>query len=320
MLDSLPKDVIFNLIKYNPSKIIDYTLKIKLELDWQKLYYFLYNEKNILGPYTYPNINENKWLNGIIIKNQMSFNFFKKKEFKNPTEKLLEKCDLSDLSKNQIKNIIKLCRNNAIALLILKNKTIMSSYSFKKDISEKIKYEFVCDSKGNVVKNIIDICYCNTHIILLLNNGTIMSAGCNEYGSLGLGDKINRKKFELVCDNSNKPIQNVCKVYCEQDISFLLLNNGTVMSCGSNSGGKLGLCISRHIILQFDRVKYIFNVISIKCGCNSTLLLLKDGKILFSGRDYNHKFTNNKYCDTYKFTEVIDIKKAMEYFTTDKEL
>lgn len=67
IIGSIPKDIVLTIIKYNP-KIVKYLSNEKLDLsiNWEKLYYFLYQSKHIPLGYNYPKKFKNIYLNAII--------------------------------------------------------------------------------------------------------------------------------------------------------------------------------------------------------------------------------------------------------------
>ena len=73
------------------------------------------------------------------------------------------------------------------------------------------------------------------HSLILKNDGTLWSCGQNNYGQLGLGNYTNRTTFTQVTIN----IDNIKNINCESLHSFILKNDGTLLSCGNNYEGQL---------------------------------------------------------------------------------
>ena len=91
-----------------------------------------------------------------------------------------------------------------------------------------------------VTTNVDDIkeIYCGMyHSLILKNDGILWSCGYNAYGQLGLGDITNRNTFTQVTTNVN----NIKKIYCGANQTFILKNDGTLWGCGDNRSGQLGL-------------------------------------------------------------------------------
>lgn len=204
-MENLPNEILFNLIKYNSVKYIEYFLKKNINLDWQKLYYYLYKEKKVNSPYTYPKKYKNEWLNAIVNRSAPDNNKYMKK----------------------LKNGQTMVRGNNIGKKLGLNK-----------ISENVsKFQLVCDKNKNPIKNIVKIFYGDNFSVALLKTGEIMTCGDNDWGKLGFGDTKDRSYYELVPN-----VKNVSHVFCFViEFVFLLLEDGRVMSCGYNDGyGSLG--------------------------------------------------------------------------------
>lgn len=150
------------------------------------------------------------------------------------------------------------------------------------------------------------------HTFILLNDGTLMSSGCNQHGQLGLGDDTNRNTFtevikEWMADGIVNGVSdmmvkrivyrtsdfltypkstytNITKVVCGGYCTFLLLRDNTIMCCGQNVYGELGLGDNRNRSI-FTKVPDITNVVNIMCGAFFAFLLLKDGAILSCGHN-----------------------------------
>ena len=91
-----------------------------------------------------------------------------------------------------------------------------------------------------ITTNIDDIksVYCGSqHTFILENDGTLWSCGYNDYGQLGLGDTTNRNTFTQITTNTD----DIKKIYCGWNHTFILKNDGTLWSCGYNDYGQLGL-------------------------------------------------------------------------------
>ncbi|AYV84213.1 MAG: chromosome condensation regulator [Hyperionvirus sp.] len=88
-----------------------------------------------------------------------------------------------------------------------------------------------------IPKNIAKIVCGKFHTILVLTDGTLMSCGSNASGQLGFGDTRARHWFEKI-----KGIgKNIAEVICGSDHTIIRLTDGTLMSCGYNRHGTLGL-------------------------------------------------------------------------------
>ena len=76
------------------------------------------------------------------------------------------------------------------------------------------------------------------HTFILKNDGSIWSTGYNDYGQLSLGDTANRPSFNEITSYTNNDIK---QIYCGDNHTFVLTNDGSVWCCGYNEYGQLGL-------------------------------------------------------------------------------
>ena len=130
-----------------------------------------------------------------------------------------------------------------------------------------------------VAKNISEIVcgYYNTFI--RLTNGKIFGCGCNEYSQLGQGDTNHKYIFEEV----KVAPRNICRIACGLTHTFLILNDGKLMSCGSNSYGQLGQGYV-NVTTSFNKILEVMdNVCEVVCGSFHTLIRTTDGKIFSCG-------------------------------------
>ena len=85
--------------------------------------------------------------------------------------------------------------------------------------------------------NIKDV-YCGAcYTIILKNDGTLWGCGRNDYGQLGLGDTTNRTIFTQITINAD----DVKEIYCGENHTSILENDGTLWGTGWNEHGQLGL-------------------------------------------------------------------------------
>ena len=107
---------------------------------------------------------------------------------------------------------------------------------------------------------------------ILKNDGTLWGCGYNKFGQLGLGDTIDRSTFTIASINTN----DVKSVYCGNDHTLILKNDGTLWGCGYNGFGQLGLgdTNDRNIFTQITT-----NTNDIKCFANDYSNILSTIKI-----------------------------------------
>ncbi|AYV81238.1 MAG: chromosome condensation regulator [Harvfovirus sp.] len=132
------------------------------------------------------------------------------------------------------------------------------------------------------VKNIVQIACGYYHSFIKLKDGTILGCGRNESGQLGLG-KIKRvtsfQKIKCVP-------KNIVDISCGSGCTFLLIDDGTLMSCGFNGSGALGLGdnVNRNTFTHIQNLPA--NVVKIQVGYDHAICLLADGSIMSCGYNY----------------------------------
>ena len=122
--------------------------------------------------------------------------------------------------------------------------------------------------------------YCGQYYTFVLkNDGTLWGCGQNSYGQLGLGDNTDRNTFIQITANTD----NIKEIYCGENHTFILKNDGTLWSCGWNERGQLGLGDTTNrttftqITTNADDVKEIYY------GGSHTIILKNDGTLWSTG-------------------------------------
>ena len=103
-----------------------------------------------------------------------------------------------------------------------------------------------------------------------------MVRGTNQHGELGIGNVTTDYEFLEI------EIENIQQIACGRAHTVILMEDGSVMGCGSNVYGQLGLDSSVLNINQFKKIR-VENVKKIICDGNSTFFLSKNGKLLNCG-------------------------------------
>ena len=80
----------------------------------------------------------------------------------------------------------------------------------------------------------------NNHTIILKNDGSLWGCGSYFYGQLGIDAYNTTNGKKALVEIINKDIA-ILSVNCGGNVTFIVLNNGYVLSCGSNGNGQLGI-------------------------------------------------------------------------------
>ncbi|AYV82696.1 MAG: chromosome condensation regulator [Hyperionvirus sp.] len=163
-----------------------------------------------------------------------------------------------------------------------------------------------------VPKNILDV-VCGDSIIILLNDGTLMGCGINQYGQCGFKDSTARNIFEVIPDIP----KNVAKVVCGLHHTMILLSDGTLMSCGGNQYGQLGLGDTRHRN-SFEVIKNIpKNIAQIITSAHSTFIKLTDGTLMSCGYNESGQLGCGDFSIRNVFKEITGLKKNIAEVVCD---
>ncbi|KAF5394800.1 hypothetical protein PHET_10133 [Paragonimus heterotremus] len=85
------------------------------------------------------------------------------------------------------------------------------------------------------------------HIVVLLENGTVYSLGSNEYGQLGLGDKISRIDPRLIYDLRGHRITHIS---CGSNHTIFATDKNTLFACGNNDHDQLGVETAQQALVR----------------------------------------------------------------------
>lgn len=143
-----------------------------------------------------------------------------------------------------------------------------------------------CDLPDNIV--IKDFALGDNYTILLTTDNKVYGCGVNDIGQLGDGTLIN--KYKLV-EMDLTPTNNVIidKIYSAKYSTYILTENNTIFSCGSNNYGELGIGnIYNQSTLSLVNTSMINNAIitKISTGIGFFTVLTNDNKIYACGNNY----------------------------------
>jgi len=122
------------------------------------------------------------------------------------------------------------------------------------------------------------------HNVLLMKDSSIYACGRNAYGQLGDGTTTNRTTLVEVLNSTDKiPVQ----IYVKGDISMLLMRDGSIYGCGSNSFGQLGdgTTTDRSTIVEMTNSSSSTPK-DIQVNGSNTIILMNDDTIYATG--YNN--------------------------------
>lgn len=117
------------------------------------------------------------------------------------------------------------------------------------------------------------------HSLVLVNSSTLYGFGANSNGELGLGYFSGSITYGLMSKDIN--IQNV---HTHTGTSYVLLENGTILSTGYNNYGMLGWDISDLTLTKSNQLRIAYplegkNITSISSGFKWANFLTRDGNV-----------------------------------------
>lgn len=135
--------------------------------------------------------------------------------------------------------------------------------------------------------NVCQIAGGGGHTLLVANSQRLYGTGWNNRGQLGLSNQHKDvETFVEVNFMENSKGKAINKIACGWDFSLILLSDGTVFGCGSNSFGQLGL--KEEDIKNSDSFIQILalagiKIVDIACGMRHSLFLDEGGNIYATG-------------------------------------
>ena len=155
-----------------------------------------------------------------------------------------------------------------------------------------------------VKTKIIKIASYNRHSLCIDANRYVYSWGYNKFGQLGLGDKENRDTPQIL--EVLRPYK-ATNVAVGEYHSLILLDGGSVWSCGSGGRGRLGHGNKENVVTpkKIESLKDS-HIVQIGCGDSHSCVISKDGKLFSFGKnDFGQcGFGHNDFEDTLVPTNV----------------
>ena len=123
---------------------------------------------------------------------------------------------------------------------------IDNSYEFGLKTESLIEIEYDNTVQKEIL-NISKVCVSKGSIMVLSTEGKLYAAGKNDYGQLGLGDRLSRYRLTPVLGEG---ASGVVDVKSDSFYFTILKNNGSLYSCGLNDYGQFGVA-DRESTTQF---------------------------------------------------------------------
>ena len=179
---------------------------------------------------------------------------------------------------------------------------------------------------GNI-NNAIEISCGSVHTMIIRDDHTVWGCGSNYWGQLGIGNNEDKSAFIECIGNIN----NAISISGGSSHTILLKNDGTLLTCGRNNKGQLGIGNNEDKSSFTQCIVNINNIVSIICGYEHTLIINNNGGVMSCGSNYfNHlgdgtNQNKNIFVETLftktKFSEnpIKNISNLSSFVTIDTE-
>ena len=158
-----------------------------------------------------------------------------------------------------------------------------------------------------------------SHFVALKANGTVWTWGLNNYGQLGLNNKVNvteptRVKY-IKTGEAEEELSDVIDIAAGKYFTIILRKDGTVWGTGINNYGQLGNGTTENSntfvqVKSADNGEYLRNIVQITAEDETVHALTEDGYVYSWGRNLEGQFgRNNTENSSYpvKMQKVTDI-------------
>ncbi|AYV83060.1 MAG: chromosome condensation regulator [Hyperionvirus sp.] len=139
------------------------------------------------------------------------------------------------------KNIVQVVCGGGHTIIRLTDGTLMScgsNYDRQCGFSDLYQRVDFFTGISGIPKNIVEVICGGYHSVIRLTDGTLMTCGHNASGQLGRGDSFN---WGMLFEKIDGIPKNISEIICGGSHTIIRLTDGTLMSCGSNTYGALGL-------------------------------------------------------------------------------
>ncbi len=143
---------------------------------------------------------------------------------------------------------------------------------------------------------------------ILKNDGTLWGCGRNDYSLLGLGNTSRKTIFTQITTNAD----NIKSVYCGENHTIILKNDGTLWGCGNNVNGQLGLGDTSNRATFTQITTNIDDIKSVYCGYNCTFILKNDGTLWSCGTNSYGELGLGDTTSRNTFTKAINNVKSVD--------
>lgn len=123
------------------------------------------------------------------------------------------------------------------------------------------------------------------HSCLVTDTGVVYSFGRNDFGQLGLGGTDDTSAPCRITALEGRPVASVA---CGQYHTVFALEDGTVLACGKNDYGQLGVDLAGPVTVPTELRREAFlgrGVVQVACGYYHSLALADDGSVFSFGRN-----------------------------------
>lgn len=144
------------------------------------------------------------------------------------------------------------------------------------------------------------------HTMICMTDNSIYGTGYNNSGQLGFGFSTDKALFVNIPNvNGKTPLA----IYCNYNITILLMNDGTLYGSGYDAYGQLGFgstSVTQYTFIQLTNPNGK-TPIALSCGNNHTIILMNDATIYGSGYNYYGQLGNGTNTDSTVFTQMTAI-------------
>jgi len=171
----------------------------------------------------------------------------------------------------------------------------------------------------NILNNIIQIACGQNHSMFLTSNNFVLGCGMNNAGQLGNGTTTNQQIPVNTLYNAATAISNIAKIACGAEHNIFLTLTNSIVACGKNVNGQLGIgnTTTTQLVFAQNISSYIINsatsntidINDIACGAEHSILLLQNNTAVSCGTNANNRITPSMATTSIisSFTNVLNL-------------